>query len=1051
MTMLLSLVMYAQKGLQMRPIATVQMQQPQLKVEGMARQMRTSKSSRTMRRAELVTPPTTATSETWYTVDGTFYVGTSSGWGDYTSEMPSVQVAISGSDIYIQGLSYWFKDAWIKGSINDGIAVFPFGQFIGEDEYGAEYIVGSLDGSTVSDITFTYDASEGLLYASNQFIIESEKADEIAAYCYWSSPVFSLTEPEQPEVVDIPEGLQAEEYAFSYLDYNGSEGSDYVNVGFDGSDVYVQGLCSYLPDAWVKGTVDGTTVTLAGGQFFGTYGSSYDMFLQKDDVVFNYDATTQTLSLEGVMYIYTGSQIINYYNNPVIKKIVEMAGVPATPTISGVSDESGYGDEVFFSIPNVDRGGNPMSSKKLSFQFFVDVEQEVTPLTFTPQDYKYLEEDMTVIPYGFTEQYDFYKDQIYLNMAHDTWNKIGIQSIYTGGGEENKSDIFWFTIKEYGRSFIDFNSMDVVCSSSDSNAGDITEDRKFEAGSVTLTVSPNENGTANRFWSSIYGPQLRVYGGTLTFQTPADQVITKISFNVSKWNDGNSADTGAFDGSTWTGEANKVVVTIAGNTQINSIEVSTADFVPEPVEAPEGLETASYVFAATSLTNGDEATDSYVAQVEVGFDGDDAYIQGICPDEPSLWVKATKNAEGQYVIPANQYMGSIDIWGIWIFDYYFTAIDAANNMTDIVLTYNADTKQFTTSQTLALNGALTEFDPYITFYDVTITEFVEVAATPADPVLEKVNFDAKYPSIYCDIPNQSTKGELLNSKKLFYTVWIEKNGEQQPYTFTAALYGDDFDEDVTEVPFTHDGYDLYAGGQIIYFEEPLDELITWSKVGIQSIYYGAGEVRKSNIAWMENSMYLPTEITINKEGYATFYSSKYSFVIPEGVKAYVVTEATTDALTYTELEGVIPAGTAVMLEAKKGGTYPVALSTESVKYDGVNLLYGSDVATMTTGPEGSSFYKLAYGHSGTSNAKKLGWYWGAEDGSAFLIEGHRAWLAIPAAASAPVYSVGGTSTGISTTVAAKSANGAFYDLMGRRVITPAKGLYIHNGKKVVVK
>ena len=29
------------------------------------------------------------------------------------------------------------------------------------------------------------------------------------------------------------------------------------------------------------------------------------------------------------------------------------------------------------------------------------------------------------------------------------WNKVGIQSIYTGGGEENRSEIFWYTIKEY--------------------------------------------------------------------------------------------------------------------------------------------------------------------------------------------------------------------------------------------------------------------------------------------------------------------------------------------------------------------------------------------------------------------------------------------------------------------------------------------------------------------------------------------------------------------------------------------------------------------------
>ena len=33
-------------------------------------------------------------------------------------------------------------------------------------------------------------------------------------------------------------------------------------------------------------------------------------------------------------------------------------------------------------------------------------------------------------------------------MPHSTWKKLGIQSIYTGGGVTNKSAIFWFTMPE---------------------------------------------------------------------------------------------------------------------------------------------------------------------------------------------------------------------------------------------------------------------------------------------------------------------------------------------------------------------------------------------------------------------------------------------------------------------------------------------------------------------------------------------------------------------------------------------------------------------------
>ena len=51
----------------------------------------------------LVTPPATATTETWYRADGKFFVNTSSGWTDATGYIPTVNVIIDGSDIYIQG------------------------------------------------------------------------------------------------------------------------------------------------------------------------------------------------------------------------------------------------------------------------------------------------------------------------------------------------------------------------------------------------------------------------------------------------------------------------------------------------------------------------------------------------------------------------------------------------------------------------------------------------------------------------------------------------------------------------------------------------------------------------------------------------------------------------------------------------------------------------------------------------------------------------------------------------------------------------------------
>jgi hypothetical protein len=113
---------------------------------------------------------------------------------------------------------------------------------------------------------------------------------------------------------------------------------------------------------------------------------------------------------------------------------------------------------------------------------------------------------------------------------------------------------------------------------------------------------------------------------------------------------------------------------------------------------------------------------------------------------------------------------------------------------------------------------------------------------------------------------------------------------------------------------------------------------------------------------------------------------------------------------------------------------------------------GSDVATTTYGEIGSNlYYKLAYGHSGTAQANQFGWYWGAEDGAAFEIEAHRAWLAIPQLlASSRGYIVGSDATAINK-VSTTQENAEYYNLQGQRVAAPTKGLYIKNNKKVIIK
>ena len=202
-----------------------------------------------------------------------------------------------------------------------------------------------------------------------------------------------------------------------------------------------------------------------------------------------------------------------------------------------------------------------------------------------------------------------------------------------------------------------------------------------------------------------------------------------------------------------------------------------------------------------------------------------------------------------------------------------------------------------------------------------------------------------------------------------------------------------------------------------------------------------------------------TTVTLAKTGYATFYDSKHNYVLPKGIKAYIVTAGTQDALTYQELNGVITNGVPVLLESvnKEGGDITLqSTNMLTAIYIPVNLLKGSDEPTMTTANESSWFYKLSY----SKNNKKFGWFWGAAEGAAFQIEGHRAWLAIPKLGqSAPSlgYVIGGEATGIADIETMRNGeNEAVYDLQGRQMVngtsvngTLQKGLYIQNGKKII--
>ena len=201
------------------------------------------------------------------------------------------------------------------------------------------------------------------------------------------------------------------------------------------------------------------------------------------------------------------------------------------------------------------------------------------------------------------------------------------------------------------------------------------------------------------------------------------------------------------------------------------------------------------------------------------------------------------------------------------------------------------------------------------------------------------------------------------------------------------------------------------------------------------------------------SFFTPEAVAISEHKIATFYANT-SARIPEGVKAYVAMAEGLDVaegtLTMTEItDGIIPAQTGVVLRGEQGNYSFIYTAAAGTPVTG-NLLRGyagaAEYAEVALPEDGSVNYVL------TVKDGNAGFY---RKEAGFKVYNHKAYLNVPAAGEgAPALTIrfeGDGSTQIENSELKIEHSEFIYDLMGRRVLNPTKGVYIVNGKKVVIK
>lgn len=319
-----------------------------------------------------------------------------------------------------------------------------------------------------------------------------------------------------------------------------------------------------------------------------------------------------------------------------------------------------------------------------------------------------------------------------------------------------------------------------------------------------------------------------------------------------------------FDGSTFIGETSEP--NAGGLYAYVKAAVFTPGALPPlvKVDVPEGLQAdpfmlmANYIYSETDDKGvAHTVTEQYVLPVAVAFHGDDLYIQGLVENVPEDWVKATKNAAGNYVIPAGQYVGTSNVYNQQFYDYYVMAFNRLNNLQDITFTYNEASNTITSAQTIAVNASKSMLQPYYYLKDINIKKIVEKEATPAAPTFTFIEEPSPYGSTvwyYADLhlPLIDTDNDPMLTDKLSFMFYSKKGGEAVPITFPAGKYYM-LDEDITEIPYSFtDRLDI--SNHTVYFEKlGIEELQSWSAIGLQTIYRGLGKEHRSDIVWFDLS------------------------------------------------------------------------------------------------------------------------------------------------------------------------------------------------------
>ena len=476
------------------------------------------------------------------------------------------------------------------------------------------------------------------------------------------------------------------------------------------------------------------------------------------------------------------------------------------------------------------------------------------------------------------------------------------------------------------------------------------------------------------------------------------------------------------------GSANNVLSVKATNTIGSTYGSATYTIIAEQVEAPT-ITAGGYFFTDNKSVEIACATEG--ATIKYSYDNStwNDYSEALSITETkTVYAKAVKSGMTDSEVVSDTYTKFVK--------------------SDLASINTAKTWTFPTSLTLQLkeDGSTypAKYDEYFTYADIAIINSHNLGSFDGTTLA----FSGEYPyrgtngaqnanfQFKTTVPGIVTI-EFSNTGKDNKERWIKVNGTTGSKEASGTTHQtESFNVSAGTVTVSHVNKDgnLSGGLRVYYIQftptpEPTDPVVEGDNV------------------------YLTT--TDNMAGWRAFYDASQGYTVDEGTKVFVAPdEPENDVVTFTKIDA-IPAGTAVVLyHEDETDSHKMTLTKAEVdSYGGVNLLKWTTSAVANK-------YRLGYGASGVGFYP----YSGTPASGAIYLD-----ISSVSEARALTFAFDeGTTTGISSTRNDMTNDNVVYDLQGRKINGQwssqrhtlkeimvngqlPKGLYIVNGKKVVVK